>query len=248
MLTLNDIINVSFRKSSFSGYRPEDVDSFIDQVRDSYDTLIKKSVEQKEKNEALAEENAQLTKKLEILANKIEEYRAEEEEIKSALVSAQKLGDASIREARHKAEIIIKDANLKAERIISGAKDDVIEQRSELERLKKETSDFRARLLDIYKQHLTMINAIPAHKEAPRQAAPEPDPVPAPAPQEIEQEVSRVSEQPEERQDFDITREFSVDAVSFEAEPKEPVPEHDLRYDVLKFGDNYRISEDETDN
>ena len=70
MLTLNDIINVSFRKSSFSGYRPEDVDNFIDQVRDSYDTLIKKSVEQKEKNEALAEENAQLTKKLEILANK----------------------------------------------------------------------------------------------------------------------------------------------------------------------------------
>lgn len=247
MLTLNDIINVSFRKSSFSGYRPEDVDNFIDQVRDSYDTLIKKSVEQKEQNEALAEENAQLTKKLEILANKIEEYRAEEEEIKSALVSAQKLGDASIREARHKAEIIIKDANLKAERIISGAKDDVIEQRSELERLKKETSDFRARLLDIYKQHLTIINAIPTQRESPRPAA-EPEPVPAPVPEEIGQEAPQKAEQPEERQDFDVTREFSVDAVSFEAEPQEPMPEHDLRYDVLKFGDGYRISEDETDN
>ena len=244
MLTLNDIINVSFRKSSFSGYRPEDVDNFIDQVRDSYDTLIKKSVEQKEKNEALAEENAQLTKKLEILANKIEEYRSEEEEIKSALVSAQKLGDASIREARHKAEIILKDANLKAERIISGAKDDVIEQRSELERLKKETSDFRSKLLEIYKQHLTMINAIPAHKEAPKQEEPQTEPSVQAAPQEIEQETSRVPEQPEDR-DFDATKEFSVDAVSFEAEPKGNIPEHDLRYDVLKFGDDYRISDDD---
>ena len=34
MLTLNDIINVSFRKSNFSGYRTEDVDEFIDEVKE----------------------------------------------------------------------------------------------------------------------------------------------------------------------------------------------------------------------
>ena len=45
MLTLNDIINVSFRKANFSGYRPEDVDNFIDRVKESYEALIKKGVE-----------------------------------------------------------------------------------------------------------------------------------------------------------------------------------------------------------
>ena len=32
MLTLNEIANVSFRKSNFAGYKPEDVDEFIDKV------------------------------------------------------------------------------------------------------------------------------------------------------------------------------------------------------------------------
>lgn len=174
MLTLNDIINISFRKANFAGYRTEDVDSFIDQVRDSYDSLLKKGIEQKEKLEALTAENAQLLKKIDVLAAKIEEYRSEEDEIKSALVSAQKLGDASVREARHKAEVILKDASMKAERIVAGAQSEIVEQKKEMERLKKSVSDFRAQLLGIYKQHLTLINALPVQRAEPtvQQAVP----------------------------------------------------------------------------
>ena len=51
MLTLNDIINVSFRKSRLSGYNTEDVDNFIDQVKESYDELMKKNIELKEEME-----------------------------------------------------------------------------------------------------------------------------------------------------------------------------------------------------
>ncbi len=36
MLSLNDITNVSFRKAGFSGYKPEDVDDFIDRVKNSF--------------------------------------------------------------------------------------------------------------------------------------------------------------------------------------------------------------------
>ena len=82
MLTLNDIINVSFRKSNFSGYRTEDVDVFIDQVKDSYDQLLKKTMEQTEAYETLANEKKELEKKLSVLAEKIEDYRQEESEIK----------------------------------------------------------------------------------------------------------------------------------------------------------------------
>ena len=178
MLTLNDIINVSFRKSRLSGYNTEDVDNFIDQVKESYDELQKKNIELKEEVEKQNAEKEQLLKKLEVLAGKIEDYRQEEDEIKNALVSAQKLGDASIREARHKAEIIVKDATLKAGNIASAAEENIQEQKRELERLKKEVSDFRAQLLETYKKHLTMIDAIPTYK-----------PEEAPAPEEPTMEL-----------------------------------------------------------
>lgn len=190
MLSLNDIINASFRKSGFSGYRTDDVDQFIDTVKESYDEMIKNGIEQKEKYERLKKENGQLTEKLKILAAKVEEYRAEEDEIKNALVSAQKLSDASVREARHKAEIILKDAGLKAERIVSGAKQDVVNQQSEFEKLKQAVSDFRSRLLSMYKEHLTLIDALPSHRTEQKE-------VPAHAPAEGPAEEPEVLSEPE---------------------------------------------------
>ena len=70
MLTINDIINASFNKSNFGGYKTEDVDVFIDEVKESYELLIKKNIEQKEANESLAEENRKLAKKIDLLAKK----------------------------------------------------------------------------------------------------------------------------------------------------------------------------------
>lgn len=170
MMTLNDIINIGFRKSGFSGYRADDVDGFVDRVRESYDQLLKTNVSQAEQIDKLRAENQQNIEKLQVLAGKIEEYRTQEDEIKNALISAQKVSDASVREARHKAEIIIKDANLKAERIIAGADEKIVEQKREMERLQQAVSDFRSKLLNTYKEHLTLIDALPVHKAEPAPA------------------------------------------------------------------------------
>ena len=45
MLSMNDIINVSFRRASFTGYRTDDVDQFVDDVKETVDSLIKKQIE-----------------------------------------------------------------------------------------------------------------------------------------------------------------------------------------------------------
>lgn len=79
-----------------------------------------------------------------------------------------------MREARHKAEIILKDANLKAERVVSSAESEIGSQKKQLEELKKETTKFRSSLLDLYKEHLTLIKAIPSYKEEPAAAVPSP--------------------------------------------------------------------------
>lgn len=221
MLSLNDIINVSFRKSGFSGYRTDDVDHFIDEVKESYDILIKKNLEQKDEAEKRKQENQQLVDKLKVLADKIEEYRAEEEDIKNALISAQKLGDASIRESRHKAEIIIKDATLKAERIVSNADQEITDQKKELERLQQNAADFRSKLLELYREHLTLINALPTRK-------PEPAAQEAPAAQE-EPGV----QEPEEAA---LHTEVSGFDDAFEAPP--------AHYTAIQFGSESDISAD----
>lgn len=213
MLTLNDIINASFRKSGFSGYRTEDVDGFLDRVRESYDELLKRGTQQDEEIDKLKSENQQMTEKVKILADKVEEFRAQEDEIKNALISAQKLGDSSVREARHRAEIIVKDANLKAEHIIAGANEKVIEQKNELDRLQKAVSDFRSKLLSAYKEHLTLIDALPVHKAEHTQqeepAAVQPRPEQSPVPEEPAASV------PEAAADPDV---FQADVSAFDGE------------------------------
>lgn len=209
MLSLNDIINASFRKSGFSGYKTDDVDAFIDQVRDSYDQLLKKGVEQDEQIEKLRAENQQLTDKVKILADKVEEFRSQEDEIKNALISAQKVGDASIREARHRAEIIVKDANLKAEHIAEAAEEKTAEQKKELERLQRTVSDFRGKLLAAYKEHLTLIDALPAARpEAPKDA-------PAPVQQTEAQPAAQQPETPEDG----AADAFKAEVSCFDSEP-----------------------------
>jgi cell division initiation protein len=188
MLSLNDIINIGFRKSGFSGYRAEDVDSFVDSVRESYEELLKRCETAEAEVVKLKEENRQNIEKLKVLANKIEEYRDQEDEIKNALISAQKLSEASVREARHKAEIILKDADLKAERIIADADRKIVEQKREFERLQKTVSDFRSKLLGIYKEHLTLIDALPGFK--PEAAAPQEQAPAQKAPEVQDEEIS----------------------------------------------------------
>lgn len=213
MLSMNDIINVSFRKSGFSGYKTDDVDVFIDQVRDSVDQMQKKEVEQEELVEKLKAENQQMTEKVKILADKVEQFRSEEDEIKNALISAQKVGDASVREARHRAEIIIKDANLKAEHIEQEAREKTQEQKREMERLQRSVSDFRTRLLAAYKEHLTLIDALPSSKPEPQKevAVPEVAPAAGPEPKSESEEAAAPEEETPEM--------FQADISCFESQP-----------------------------
>ena len=96
MLTVNDIRNVRFT-TSMGKYKAAEVDEFIDRCAETISALTAAKIE--------------LEKKLEVLADKLVEYRNDEDNIRTALLSAQKLGDTVVREARHKAGLILDDAN-----------------------------------------------------------------------------------------------------------------------------------------
>lgn len=90
MLTPDKIKEKSFQTTGRGSYRAEDVDSFLSEVSASYEQMFK--------------ENGDLIKKISLLAKKVEEYRADEESLKMALLNAQKLADKIVADAKETAE------------------------------------------------------------------------------------------------------------------------------------------------
>lgn len=99
MLTPDRIREKTFQTTGRGSYRAEDVDRFINEVSVSYEQMFK--------------ENTDLIKKISILAKKVEEYRADEDSLKMALLNAQKLADRIVAEAKETAANEV--ASVKAE-------------------------------------------------------------------------------------------------------------------------------------
>ena len=68
MLTVKEINEVSFGKAGFSGYKPEDVDNFIDEVVESFTQL------QAERDDAL-QQCAQQNQQMEELNRQVAELK-----------------------------------------------------------------------------------------------------------------------------------------------------------------------------
>lgn len=102
MLTPDKIREKQFQSSGRGSYRADDVDAFMNEVSASYEQMFK--------------ENGDLIRKISILAKKVEEYRADEESLKLALLNAQKLADQIVSEAKEKAEKETAEATAAAEK------------------------------------------------------------------------------------------------------------------------------------
>ena len=194
MLTVKEINDVSFGKAGFSGYKPEEVDHFIDEVANTVEALERErndallQVEDlSAKNSTLAAKNAELQQKLSILAQRIETYRAEEDTIKEAIIGAQRLAKEATQKAQVQAEQVIKEAQAEAQKIVDEARKDnyeviqnyaeqVEDKKNELEEIKRQVSSFRASLMEMYKKHLECIDHIPSFRVKEQPAAPVEEP------------------------------------------------------------------------
>ena len=173
MITSEDVRRVMFDKC-MRGYRCEDVDDYLKQVAESMD--------------ALSAQNDELQKKLLVLAQRIDQYRAEEDTLRTTMINAQRLGENVIREAKQKAAEILREANIKAEDREQRAKDDVELARQEVVTLKSEADSFKRGLMDMYRKHINLISKLPDYTPA----AAEPAPAPAAEPQPTEPPVAPV--------------------------------------------------------
>ena len=234
MYTAADIRNVEFSKT-MGGYKIAEVDAFRDACADTVQTLTA--------------EKEELSKKLGILADKLVEYRRDEDSIRSALLSAQRMGDSVMRDAQQQAEAVVAQAKAEAEAIMENAKKDTAEYEAsaketkafyeaELVRLKKEVSDFKTNMLSLYKQHLALLKSIPdVRAEAPVQEAPvtPEEAVPAPAEEPKEEAAPVAEEAPAPVQEVPVAKAEA---------PVEEAPVRRSRFADLKFGEDYNVADD----
>ena len=100
MLSANDVKNITFSKQ-MNGYRREEVDVFLDKVEADYENYER----------TIREQNA----KIHELEGKIEDSRNSESSLQNVLLSAQKLADSIVAEAKEKSGKIVDEAKLSLE-------------------------------------------------------------------------------------------------------------------------------------
>lgn len=203
MLTVDDIRNVEFTKN-LGGYKAGEVDDFLDQCEETI--------------KALLAEKADTAAKMNVLADKLVEYRKDEDSLRTALLDAHKMADQIVKEANEKASTILADARYKAERVQADAKASIAAEQAELKRAQDEVATFKADVLRKYREQIALIEALPGEaKPAKAEVTPVAPAAPVPA------------------------AEASVQPPETESAPEQTV---DSRYADLKFGEDYDIAED----
>ncbi len=171
MISSEDVRRITFDRT-VRGYRCEDVDDYLKRVAESMDALMA--------------EREEMQKKMVVLAQRIEQYRADEDTLRTTMLNAQRLGENVIKEAKQKAAEIIRAAKIKAEDREQHARDEVELAQQELITLRHEADSFKKSLMDKYRQHIELLTKLPSYQEeveaVPAPAEPEPEPLPEPVP------------------------------------------------------------------
>ena len=253
MYTPQEVSEKTFPKSSglSSGYSMTAVDEFLDGLTEDYTALYK--------------DNTTLKAKLKVLAEKVEEYRATEDAMRSTLLAAQKMAaqmvaeaqaerDKSIAEAHAEKEKTISNAQAEAQRILIEARGEAEIQARQLQQeirdsweklatAQSETEDFIQRSRDLCAQQLAFLDSLP-ERNAPEQEDQEPEneAVTLPAPEENAVPVADAEPVPQEEAPQPESAAEPEPQPEFQEKKEEESPfplDFKLNLEDLQFGRNY---------
>ena len=220
MLTPQEVSEKVFPKSSGfgSGYAMTAVDEFLDALTEDYTALYK--------------ENVTLKAKLKILAEKVEEYRATEDAMRSTLLTAQKMAAKLVQEAQTEKENLLKEAREQHAAQLAQLEQDKRDAEEKLAMAQQSLVDFVRHGSELCAQQQEFLNSLPEMQLEHPQAAPAAPA--APAAEDIQQDIVQ-----------------HLDDVIAAEVPAAETPAHDvpagsaipndfkLSLDELKFGRNY---------
>lgn len=245
MLTPQEVSERAFQKASFGGYNMAQVDEFLDILTADYTSLYN--------------ENAVLKSKMKVLVDKVEEYRATEEAMRKALMTAQRMADELVREAEEKKDAMLEEAKGKVQEYLDDVQRQVETEEYRLQMAKENTAVFAEKVRNLYAEQVEFLAKL--QELAPEQPKEEPDPVEETA-AEIDDNVqrllakamadataenvkARVEEEAENQpEDMSDTAEFAP-VTQQDIQDVQPEAEQDktsrIDFNDLQFGKDYEI-------
>ena len=243
MFTPQEIQEKTFVKAVFGGYDMATVDEFLEPLTEDYITLYK--------------ENAVLKSKMKVLVEKLEEYRAQEQSMRKAILTAQRTADNMVAEAEKKAAKLMNEAQTTAQTkavdtsAITTQADEVVRQEEERMNNAKRTAlnfidvleqDIRGHLelLEKLKQEDLSITETPA--PAPKRQKPfnyeeaEEMPLVVAKAEPVEEAPAQTTEDIANEIEQNITRLMDI---AEPAEPAKQATEATIKFTNLQFGRNY---------
>ena len=164
MLTPQEITEKEFVKAVFGGYDMAGVDEFLENLSNDYNALYK--------------ENAILKSKIKVLVEKVEEYRSTEDAMRMALLTAQKMGDNMVKEAKEKSEAMVAEATSEAARQLADIKQQLEEENARLKVAKEATTAYTREATSLTEKLMSFLGAVPTLEMERREKAPKAEPTP----------------------------------------------------------------------
>jgi cell division initiation protein len=151
-ITPLDIQQQQFRVR-FRGFDMVEVDNFLDLAANEFEEMLRE-------NSRLKEEDRQK-------AEKIQQLKRAERDLRNALISAQQICEEMKNQARKEGELIIEEAKGNARKILQAAQGQAVKIETEITQLQRQRAEFEASLKSILEMHLSLLENHPGNKSFP---------------------------------------------------------------------------------
>jgi cell division initiation protein len=148
-ITPHDIRQQQFTSKMFKGYDPQEVDAFLDDVAEDYESVLKEVALLKEQMVAQEERSRGVAER--------------EKSLQETLVTTQRLAEEMKAGARREAELIVREAELRAEKVLEAVRGEEARIRTEihaLRRMRRQVFEEMSSTLERY-QRLMSVEEVP---------------------------------------------------------------------------------------
>ncbi len=130
-------------KTRFRGFDIREVDTFLEHMADAF--------------ESLQSENKKLREEINRLKLESQGYKEREETFKRAMLNSQKVLEQMKQNARKSAELVIADAEIKAEKILSRAQNRLEQLHEDIAELKRQRMQIEVQIRSIIESHSKLL-------------------------------------------------------------------------------------------
>jgi cell division initiation protein len=130
-------------KTRFRGFDVREVDTFLEQMAEAFESLLSK-------NEKLREE----IQKLELES---QGYKEREETFKRAMLNSQKVLEQMKQNARKSAELVVAEAEVKAEKMLNRAQNRLAQLHEDITELKRQRMQIEVQIRSIIESHTKLL-------------------------------------------------------------------------------------------